>query len=81
MKAHPLPGALSSLPSIMLISMWPNTPVMTIPPSKEWQYLGFYFDPFPSFSSHVHRYANKVLKTAQNLRIMGHSYGGIDPLL
>ena len=50
-------------------------------PSKEWQYLGFYFDSFVSFSSHVSRYANKALKIAQNLQIMGHCYGGINPLL
>ena len=36
---------------------------------------------FLSFSSHVSCYANKALKIAQNLHIMGHCYGGIDPQL
>ena len=71
----------SSLPSIQLRSGHDRFTPVTIPPSKEWRYLGFYFDPFLSFSSHVSRYSNKALKVVQNLRIMGHCYGGLDPKL
>ena len=71
----------SSLPAIQLRSLQGRFPPVRIGPSKEWHYLGFYFDPFLSFSSHVSRYANKALIIAQNIRIMGHCYGGIDPKL
>ena len=70
-----------SLPSIQLRSGNGRFPPVFIHPSKEWWYLGFYLNPFLSFSSHVSRYSNKALKVAQNLRIMGHCYGGIDPKL
>ena len=71
----------SSLLSVSLISQCPMTAVVVIHPTKEWHYLGFYFDPFLSFSSHASCYTNKALKITQNLRIMGHCYGGIDPWL
>ena len=55
----------SSLPSITLRST--HHPLIVIAPTKEWRYLGFYFDPFLSFSHHINRYANKSLVVAQNL--------------
>ena len=58
-----------------------NIPTYIIAPSKEWRYLGFYFDPFLSFSSHCRRYAAKALVATNNLKILGHSLGGIDPSL
>ena len=71
----------SSLPAVSLISSCPLVMTTIIKPIQEWQYLGFYFDPFLSFSSHVTHYVNKALKVAQNLCIMGHCYSGIDPQL
>ena len=56
-------------------------PTYIIPPSKEWWYLGFFFDPFLSFTSHCKRYAAKALVTANNLKILGHLLGGVDPAL
>ena len=75
------PVLFSSLPSVSLISRHSSTLAVIIHPLKEWHYLGFYFDSFLSFSSHVSHYANKALKIAQNLWIMGHCHGGIDPRL
>ena len=57
------------------------TPTYITAPSKEWCYLGFYFDPFLSFSSHCRRYTAKALVATNNLKILGHSLGGIDPSL
>ena len=71
----------SSLLSVQLHSSCPAFTTVTIHPVKEWHYLGFYFDPFLSFSSHVSWYANKALKVAQKLRIMRHCYSGINPKL
>ena len=71
----------SLLPNIELHPTRRNTPTYIIPPSKEWRYLGFYFDPFLSFSSHCKRYAAKALVSANNLKILGHSLGGVDPAL
>ena len=71
----------SLLPCIELHPMRRNTPTFIVPPSKEWRYLGFYFDPFLSFVSHICRYASKALVTANNLKILGHSLGGVDPTL
>ena len=68
----------SMLLSIKLHPLRRNTPTYIIPPSKEWRYLGFFFDPFLSFSSHVRRYSAKSLVTANNLKILGHSLGGVD---
>ena len=62
----------SSLPSVELHPLSRNKPTFIIPPSKEWHYLGFYFDPFLSFSSHVNWYANKALTTVNNLCILRH---------
>ena len=72
---HPL------LPNIELHPTRRNMPTFIIAPSKEWRYLGFYFDPFLSFSSHIRRYASKALVTANNLKILGHSLSGVDPTL
>ena len=36
---------------------------------------------FLSFSSHTRIYASKALVTANNLKILGHSLGGVDPAL
>ena len=66
------------LPNIELHPLRHNTPTYIITPSKEWHYLGFFFDPFLSFSSHIKRYSAKGLVTANNLKILGHSLGGID---
>ena len=71
----------SLLPSIELHPTRCNTPTYIIAPSKEWRYLGFYFDPFLSFSTHIRRYASKALVTANNLKILMHSLGGVDPTL
>ena len=71
----------SLLPVIKLHPMRHNMPMYIITPSKEWCYLGFYFDQFLSFSSHIRRYASKALVTANNLKILGHSLGGVDPVL
>ena len=59
----------SMLPNIELHPTRRNTPTYVIMPSKEWRYLGFYFDPFLSFSSHRHRYAAKALVATNNLKI------------
>ena len=69
------------LPVIELHPTRRNMPTYIIAPSKEWRYLGFYFDPFLSFTSHMHRYASKALVTANNLKILGHSLGSVDPAL
>ena len=69
------------LPHIELHPTRRNTPTYIIAPSKELCYLGFYFDPFLSFVSHTHRYASKALVTTNNLKILGHSLGGVDPAL
>ena len=71
----------SLLPSIELHPTRRDTPTYLIPPSKEWHYLGFFFDPFLSFSSHCKRYSAKALVTANNLKIIGHLLGGVDPVL
>ena len=71
----------SMLPSIKLHPTRCNTPTYIIAPCKEWCYLGFYFDLFLSFSSHCRRYAAKALVTTNNLKILGHSLGGINPSL
>ena len=71
----------SMLPNIELHPTRHNVPTYVIAPSKEWRYLGFFFDPFLSFSSHCHRYAAKALVATNNLRILGHSLGGVDPAL
>ena len=71
----------SLLPKIELHPTRRNTPTYIIAPSKEWRYLGFFFDPFLSFSSHCRRYASKALVATNNLKILGHSLGGIDPSL
>ena len=69
----------SMLPNIELHPTRRNTPTYIIPPSKEWRYLGFYFDTTLSFISHTRRYAAKALVATNNLRILGHSLGGLDP--
>ena len=71
----------SLLPNIELHPTRHNVPTYIIAPSKEWRYLGFYFDPFLSFTSHMRRYASKALVTANNLKILGHSLGGVDPAM
>ena len=71
----------SHLPNVELHPIIKNTSTVIIPPSKEWRYLGFYFDPFLSFSSHVQRYSNKASKIIQNLRILGHLCDGLHPKL
>ena len=71
----------SMLPNIELHPLRHNMPTYIIAPSKEWRYLGFFFDPFLSFSTHVKRYSAKGLVTANNLKILGHSLGGINPAL
>ena len=81
MQASALSHSFSSLPAVSLISHRPSSMPVTIQLVIEWHYLGFYFDPFLSFSSHISHYSNKALKIAQNLQIMGHCYGGIDPRL
>ena len=69
------------LPHIELHPMCHNTPTYIIPPSKEWHYLGFYFDPFLSFFAHCCRYASKALVTTNNFHILGHSLEGVDPIM
>ena len=71
----------SLLPNIELHPTRHNTPTYIVTPSKEWWYLGFYFDPFLSFSSHCCRYSAKALVVTNNLKILGHSLGRIDPSL
>ena len=71
----------SSLPSVELHPISRNDPTFIITPSKEWRYLGFFFDPFLSFSSHVTRYTNKAITTVNNLCILGHLYEGLNPQL
>ena len=69
----------SLLPHIKLHPTRRNLPMYIVAPSKEWHYLGFYFDPLLSFSSHCHCYASKALVVTNNLRILGHSLEGVDP--
>ena len=71
----------SLLPNIELHPTRMHTPTYIITPSKEWCYLGFYFDPFLTFSSHCCCYASKALVTTNNLQILGHSLGGVDPTM
>ena len=71
----------SSLPSVELHPLSQSKPTVIILPTKEWHYLGFFFDPFLSFSSHVNCYTNKALTTVNNLRILGHPYNGLNPQL
>ena len=65
----------SSLPAIQLRSLQGCFSPVIITPSKEWRYLGFYFDPFLSFSSHVSRYANKALILAEIFELWGTATG------
>ena len=71
----------SLLPNIELHPTRHNTPTYIIAPCKEWRYLGFYFDPLLSFLFHCRRYAAKALVVTNNLKLLGHSLGGIDPSL
>ena len=51
----------SMLPNIELHPTRRNTPTYIIAPSKEWHYLGFYFDPFLSFSSHCRKHVYQAV--------------------
>ena len=66
-KPLQFPIPFASLPSVKLHPLAKNEPTFIIEPTKEWHYLGFFFDPFFSFSSHVSRYTNKALTTVNNL--------------
>jgi hypothetical protein len=49
-------------------------------PKAIWRYLGFFFDPYLSFQSHVDMYINKAYSTIRAYRMFGNSLGGLDPL-
>ena len=80
-KPLQFPVPFSSLTYVELHPLAINEPIFLIAPSKEWRYLGFFFDPLLSFHSHVTRYTNKALTTVNNLHILGHSYEGLTPWL
>ena len=52
--------------------------VVVVKASKDrWRYLGFFFDPSLSFSSHIDYYVNKSLSSISALRMIGNAVRGI----
>ena len=57
----------------------PYTGDTPLRPSKEWRYLGYFFDKFLAFDYHVNFYFNKAFSTIRAFRMFGNSNGGLDP--
>ena len=62
----------------MDLGVQPFTGDKRLKPSLLWRYLGFFFDPKLTFSSHVIFYVNKAYSTIRALRMLGNSVKGLD---
>ena len=62
----------------MDLGVHPFTGDNHLKPATLWWYLGFYFDPKLSFSSHTDYYVNKAFSTIKALHMLGNSVQGLD---
>jgi ribonuclease HI len=72
-KTNPNPTPTPSLTMII------DGAQVTLAPKAIWRYLGFFFDPFLTFTHHVKFYATRALSTVRSYPLLGNSARGIPP--
>ncbi|KAF8622194.1 hypothetical protein AX15_007303 [Amanita polypyramis BW_CC] len=60
----------------------PLSPILSdlyVEPKNIWRYLGFFFDPYLDFNTHIQRYINKAFSALNAMRMLGNSIEGFTP--
>ncbi|KAF8624372.1 hypothetical protein AX15_005910 [Amanita polypyramis BW_CC] len=58
---------------------WNTNEFLQIMPKSIWRYLGFFFDPYLNFNTHIQRYINKAFSALNVMRMLGNSIEGFTP--